>query len=230
MSDTIFYAGDTHGRIQHIANIDKAAFDAGVKYVVQVGDFGCRWPGKPCAIFRYFEKRARKNRPGPTWITCGGNHDNWDKWNELSAEQGHPDLVELAPGCFFAQRGSVHVLDGVKHIFCGGAESTDRHIRTTGVDWWAAETPTYAEFTLFMERLESEKPDVVVTHDAPVRVPIKRAQRHSNPTPKNLENIIKLSAHKPKVWYYGHHHTMDELEVDGVLYRCCGLHGQYKES
>ena len=225
---TIFYAGDTHGYINHIADIDRLASEAGAAYVVQVGDFGIRWPGGDCPVFKYFEKRARKNRPGPTWITCGGNHDNWDKWNELSAEQGHPDLVELSPGCFFAQRGSVHVLDGAKHIFCGGAESTDRHMRTVGVDWWAAETPTYAEFTLFMDRLESEKPDVVVTHDAPVRVPIKRTQRHTSPTPTNLENIIKLSEHKPKVWYYGHHHTMDEIEAEGTLYSCCGLHGQYK--
>ena len=145
MSSVIFYAGDTHGRIHHITDIDNAAMEAGAEYVVQVGDFGCRWPGSPCAIFKYFEKRARKNRAGPTWITCGGNHDNWDKWNQLSAEQGHPDLVELAPGCFYAQRGSVHSLGGVKHIFCGGAESTDKHMRTAGTDWWAAETPTYSD-------------------------------------------------------------------------------------
>lgn len=228
MSSVIFYAGDTHGRIHHIADIDKAAMEAGAEYVVQVGDFGCRWPGSPCAIFKYFEKRARKNRAGPTWITCGGNHDNWDKWNQLSAEQGHPDLVELAPGCFYAQRGSVHSLGGVKHIFCGGAESTDKHMRTAGTDWWAAETPTYSDFTLFMERMESEKPSVVVTHDAPLRVPIKRTQRDASPTPRNFENILRYSSHKPVSWYFGHHHTMDDWVIEDVLFSCCGLHGQYK--
>ena len=226
---TIYYAGDTHGRVNHVAAIDKLAAENGIRFVVQVGDFGIRWPGKPCPVFKYFEKRARKNRAGATWITCGGNHDNWDKWNDLAAKQGHPDLVELAPGCFFAQRGSVHDLDGVKHIFCGGAESTDRHIRTVGVDWWAAETPTYAENTLFFERMESCKPEVVVTHDAPLCVPIDRTQRDKNPTPRNLENIVRLSDHKPQRWYFGHHHMMDEWEIDGVVYSCCGLHGEYKE-
>ena len=229
MTNKIFYAGDTHGYVKHIAEIDAAATEAGVKYVVQVGDFGIRWPGGQCPVFRYFEKRARKNRPGPQWITCGGNHDNWDKWNKLSAEQGHPDLVELAPGCFFAQRGSVHTLNGVKHIFCGGAESTDRHMRTAGIDWWAAETPTYADFTLFMDRMESEQPEVVVTHDAPSCVYIERTQRDRAPTPRSLDNVLRYSSHKPSRWYFGHHHRMDEWNIDGVSFICCGLHGQHKE-
>jgi len=226
---TIFYAGDIHGRVKHVVSIDVAAEQAGVDFVVQVGDFGARWPGAPCPIFKYFEKRARKNRPGPTWITCGGNHDNWDKWNTLAAKQGHPALVELAPGCFFAQRGSVHDVAGIKHIFLGGAESTDRHVRLPGKAWWAAETPTYAEFSLFAARLEDEKPEVVVTHDAPLRMHFDRTQRYRSATPVNLENIIKLSNHNPARWYFGHHHSMDECEVDGVQYICCGFHGEYKE-
>ena len=230
MSGVIFYAGDTHGRIEDVVSIDREATEKGVEYVVQVGDFGIRWPGIQCPILKYFEKRARKNRAGPTWITCGGNHDNWDKWNDLSAKQGHPDLVELAPGCFFAQRGSVHTLNGIRHIFCGGAESTDRHIRTAGIDWGSAETPTYADFTLLMERMEAEKPTVVVTHDAPSCVPIKRAQRDTAPTPRNLENVLKHSSHKPSFWYFGHHHSMNDWVIDDVLFSCCGLHGQYKSS
>jgi predicted phosphodiesterase len=230
MSDKIFYAGDIHGHVKHVAEIDIAAAKAGATYVVQVGDFGIRWPGGQCSIFKYFEKRARKTRAGPTWITCGGNHDNWDKWNQLSAEQGHPDLVELAPGCFFAQRGSTHTLGGLGHLFCGGAESTDKHVRSVGVDWWAAETPTYSDFTLFMDRMEADKPDIIVTHDAPSCVSIKRTQRDQAPTPRNLNNVLLHSSHKPKVWYFGHHHRMDEWEIEGVLFRCCGLHGQYKVS
>ena len=227
---TIFYAGDIHGKVDHVANIDRAAVEAGATHVIQVGDFGARWGGIPCPIFRYFDKRARKGREGAIWITCGGNHENWDKWNALAANQGHPDLVELAPGCFFAQRGSVHEVAGVKHIFLGGAESTDKHVRISGEDWWAGETPTYAEFSLFAARLEDERPEVVVTHDAPLRVQIIRSQRKRAATPNNLENIIRLSDYSPARWYFGHHHSMDEYEVEGVRYICCGLHGQYKQA
>tara|TARA_Y100000310_G_scaffold341817_1_gene442286 strand:+ start:1099 stop:1782 length:684 start_codon:yes stop_codon:yes gene_type:complete len=226
---TIFYAGDIHGKVDHVASIDRAAVEAGVTHVIQVGDFGARWGGV-CPIFRYFDKRARKGRDGATWITCGGNHDNWNKWNAIAAKQGHPGLVELAPGCFFAQRGSVHEVAGVKHIFLGGAESTDRHVRIPGKDWWAGETPTYAEFSLFAARLEDERPEVVVTHDAPLRVQIVRSQRKRAATPNNLENIIRLSDYSPARWYFGHHHSMDEYEVEGVRYICCGLHGQYKQA
>ena len=224
----IFYAGDIHGRVDHVVDIDREAAEAGATHVVQVGDFGARWGGGHCPIHRYFTKRARAGRQGPIWITCGGNHENWDKWNALANEQGHPDLVQLAPDCFFAQRGSVHVINDIKHLFLGGAESTDKHMRSPGVDWWAGETPTYSDFSLFAARLEDEMPDVVVTHDAPLRVEIVRTQRDRAPTPTNLENVIRLSNFKPKMWYFGHHHRMNEWEIDGTTYSCCGLHGQYK--
>jgi hypothetical protein len=59
-------------------------------------------------------------------------------------------------------------------------------------------------------------------------VQIVRSQRDRAPTPTNLDNVIKLSGFKPKTWYFGHHHRMDEWEIDGTAYSCCGLHGQYK--
>jgi predicted phosphodiesterase len=222
----IFYAGDIHGRVDDVAAIDRAAIKAGVNTVVQVGDFGARWPGSPCAIYKYFEKRARRGRPGPTWYTCGGNHDNWDKWSLLAAQQGHPTLVQLAPACYFAQRGSLQDIEGIKHLFLGGAESIDRHVRTTGVSWWAAETPTHAEFCLFSERLENEKPEVVITHDAPLCVNIPRTDKRSKSTPRNLQNVLKLSEHKPARWYFGHYHILDSWKVEETTFFCCGLHGE----
>jgi len=226
----IFYAGDIHGYVDYVAAIDRRAIEAGADFVIQVGDFGARWPGSPCAIYKYFEKRARRGRPGPTWYTCGGNHDNWDKWNELAAEQGHPALVELAPGCYFTQRGSLHNIDGINHLFLGGAESTDKHVRVRGKSWWSAETPTYAEFYLFSERLEDEKPEAVVTHDAPLCIEIPRIDRKSNPTPRNLQNIFDLSTHKPARWYFGHHHILESWEVEETTFYCCGFHGEVVKS
>ena len=225
----LWYIGDLHGEVDDIMKVDRAAAKAGITHVIQVGDFGIRWTGRPCSIYKYFSKKKRKDKPGPTWITCGGNHDNWDKWFKLSHDQGEPSLVELAPNVFYAQRGSYHIIEGVGHLFLGGAESTDKHIRVKGKDWWAAETPTYADFCLAMARLETCKPEVMITHDAPTCVEIKRTQRDHNPTPRNLNNLLLYSNYKPPRWYYGHHHTMNEDTINNVNFYCCGLGGQYKQ-
>jgi len=224
----IWYVGDIHGRVDDLAKLDQAAVKAGVDTIVQVGDFGILWPGTQCSIAKYFQKRARQNRPGPRWLTCGGNHDNWDKFFELAAEQGEPDLVELAPGCHYVQRGSVCEIDGISHIFFGGAESIDKHHRTEGKSWWKEETPSYGEFYTFATNLEDKAPEVVVTHEAPTRVPVCKDDRDAAPTPRNLENILKVGEHKPARWYFGHHHILDEWDISGTKFYCCGFHGEHK--
>jgi hypothetical protein len=225
--EMILYVGDIHGSAAAIAAVDEAAVKAGADWVIQVGDFGIFWPGRDCSVAKYFRKRARQGRAGPTWLTCGGNHDNWRKLFELAAEQGEPDLVELAPGCFYVQRGCVHDVDGVKHIFLGGAESVDKHTRVEGESWWTEETPSYGEFSNFSANLEDEKPEVVVTHEAPSRIPIYKTNRDASPTPRNLENILRMSTHTPARWYFGHHHVKGSWTIDDVEFHCCGLDGEY---
>ena len=102
-------------------------------------------------------------------------------------------------------------------------------MRTENVTWWSQETPSYEEFSKFFRLLEEEKPEVVVTHDAPLRVPLRKSSREMQPTPRNLENAISMSAHKPGRWYFGHHHVNGEWLIDDVKYICCGLHGEFKE-
>jgi hypothetical protein len=223
----IIYAGDIHGDVDSVASIDREAVKAGVSTVVQVGDFGWAWPGRECAISKYFQKRNRQGRPGPRWITCGGNHDNWCKIFAQESEQG-VGLVELAPDCFYASRGSVHTIDGKAHIFMGGAESTDKHMRVEGISWWAEETPSYKEFSMFADNYENLLPEVVVAHDAPLRVNIHRHGREGQPTPRNFHNIMKNSGHVPRLYAYGHHHTLSNEMIDGTEFICCGLHGEFQ--
>jgi hypothetical protein len=223
----IYYVGDLHGRVEEMINIDRDAMKHNVKYVIQVGDFGIRWPGGPCSMYKYFHKRQRKNPAAPIWITCGGNHENWSKWLKLSEKQNHPDLVELAPGCFYAKRGTIQTLDGIKHLFIGGAESIDKHLRKEGVDWWPYETPSYQEFSLAFSNLEKEEPEVVVSHDCPTTVPVMKIKRDKNPTPQNLQNMFTLSNHQPKRWYFGHHHTLQSWEMNKTTFYCCGFHGNF---
>jgi len=219
----IFYAGDTHGRIDDVKEIEKAAVEAGAKIVVQVGDFGIHF-GKDCELLEWFNTRS----DGLPWITCGGNHDNWPLWRGLpEVEMFGGTVVELATGCFFAERGAALTIEGEKHLFFGGAESIDKIYRTEGIDWWREETPNIIETNQFFDVMESFKPDVVVTHEAPLRVNVNRADRYKNTTPRNLENVLKHCEHTPARWYFGHHHMLEQWDIEGTTFYCCGLHGQY---
>ena len=169
----IYYVGDIHGRVDDVAAIDRAAIKAGVEVVVQVGDFGIRW-AKNCPIVKYFKKRERQQRPGPTWYTCGGNHDNWPEWARLQKEQGNGKMVELAPGCNYVVRGATTKLDGKTHLFFGGAESIDKSLRVEGTTWWAEETPSAAEFQRFFDSLVEDAPEIIITHEAPLCVELNR--------------------------------------------------------
>ena len=219
----IIYAGDTHGRLSAFESIDADARAEGADIVIQVGDFGVHFYDN-CDVANWFKNREG----GPIWITCGGNHDNWPFWRTLPEVNLFGGKVrELAPGCFFAERGTVLNIGGEKHLFFGGAESIDRYQRKEGRDWWAEETPTYPEFCKFMDALESERPQVVVTHDGPISIPIYKHNRDRSPTPRNLENVFRNSNHLPDRWYFGHHHINDNWEMRGVHFVCCGLHGHW---
>lgn len=220
----IIYAGDTHGRLSAFESIDADARAEGADIVIQVGDFGVHFSDN-CDVANWFKNREG----GPIWITCGGNHDNWPLWRGLPEVNLFGGKVrELAPGCFFADRGTLLNIGGEKHLFFGGAESIDKHLRREGWDWWADETPNYPEFTRFMDALEGGKPSVVVTHDAPLSVPLYKYSRDNSPTPRNLENILRNSTHLPARWYFGHHHLNDDWEIQGVKFVCCGIEGCWR--
>lgn len=217
-----------HGRT-NLFDVVQSAETKGVRHIVQVGDLSCFWPGPKDALDRWIIKRAEQKKWTAEILTCGGNHENWDLFDKLAAEQDQ-DKVELYPGSgvFYVRRGAALELDGISHLFLGGAESTDKHKRVEGLNLWEQrEEPNKEEFALFKERFNSLKPDTVVTHDAPLRVNFKRLRRNSSKVPNFLEDVLKKSKHRPRRWYFGHHHVFDKWKIDSVKYYCCGLHGQY---
>jgi hypothetical protein len=237
--DKIIYVGDLHGDINALAKLDEFAVKNSITNVVQVGDFGYRWPGVQCKLQKYFNKRARQKRPGPVWWTCGGNHENWPLWESLEPVDGMTGVTALGPGVNYVQRGYTVELDGKSHLFCGGAESTDKGHRREGISWWPQETPSSSEFRRFAYSLADDKPDVVVTHDAPVCVQLYRAgptgqiDRNTQPTPRNLQGALNASDFKPAQWYYGHHHQL-RIDVwpvvedaESTTFFGCGLHGDF---
>ena len=133
-------------------------------------------------------------------------------------------------GVFYARRGSVIEIGGIKHGFLGGARSTDKHHRTEGVSWWDREEPNRQEMYDFYDNLITHRPDTIVTHDVPSVVPMKRQGRNTDNTVRSLDNLTsatKQDGYKPRRWYFGHHHVLDKWKINGTKYFGCGLHGQY---
>lgn len=225
----IIYVGDLHGRVEILSKIDIWATNHNVNTVVQVGDFGAFWPGEEDKINRYFMKRARQKRRGATWIVSPGNHDNWDHFNSVMLGSQDPEqpLFEMSPGLFYARRGGVVNIEGISHLFFGGATSTDRHLRTEGKNWWAKESPSTNEFQQFFDAFDAGGIDVVVTHEAPSCVPMRRISRDRDPVACGMENVIKCSVRRPKRWFFGHHHMKFKSKIEEIDFACCGVHGDF---
>jgi hypothetical protein len=247
MKDTILYVGDLHGNLKATEALDTLATQRDVEAVVQVGDFGLLWGP---SLLPFFESRTSTI----PWYTAGGNHEHWPSWKALEEpfRQRKPSLVELeaprsfdhtlvplAKNVFFVRRGGIAHIAGIRHLFCGGAESGDRHRRTEGVDWWPEETPSREEFEAFAYALDEIHVDVVVTHDAPLEVgTFRHDDRDIQPTCQALTKALELSRRRPPLWFFGHHHTFGTVTIEDpadkrrpftsptTSYYACGLEGQ----
>lgn len=227
----ILYLGDIHARTNELGSVVQSADATEDTIIVQVGDFGFGFPDKN--LEGWIEKRAYRNQKGkhttPIY-TCGGNHDNWDQLYDLQQQQ-QSDIVELYPNskCYYVHRGAIVKLLDIEHLFLGGAYSTDKYRRVSGRDWWNREEPSYQEFEKFFKIFDEQKPNTVITHDAPTRVKIYRQDRDDCSTVKNMENVYLMSEHRPEFHYFGHHHMLESWDIEGTKFSCCGLHGEYYE-
>ena len=254
MKHTIRYVGDIHGRNAHFAIHDEKARDDGIRYIVQCGDLGVMYaPSRKDADswrrFRDIEgrvppdniaKRLMRTRaqegsgPWPVWITVGGNHDNWPAWRRVPTPRDGDGMRELAPGLFFADRNTIVRIEGVEHLFFGGARSTDAWRRVPGLSWWEEELPTKPEVELFFDRMSERSPPVVVTHDCTVDATpegtrsIRNNNRLDDPLAKELGKVLEACGHRPLLWAFGHHHAVSrETDEHGTEWLCCGWKRDY---
>jgi predicted phosphodiesterase len=223
------YCGDIHGYSNALYAIDQKAAHLGVNAIIQCGDMGFYWPGSP-TVEEYFNKRAKMTFEIP-WFVIDGNHENHDELDARWESAGRPAVVEIAKNLYHVRRGTVIEIDGVKHLMCGGARSTDRgpgrEFHRGRRIWWKQEAPSKEELDRFFAALTTEKPEVIVTHDAPNCVPLYREGRYEDPTARAFEHSLSLTSHRPKHWFFGHHHMLDSWDTEGVNFRCAGYHGQY---
>ena len=245
----ILMIGDLHGRIEVLARIDQWAIRNSIDLVVQAGDFGLHWPGEECRLTKYFVD----NVEGPTWLSCLGNHDNYDAFDRRSklakdiawgvvpfnVMTSEESVEKVGARCYSLGRPFLISLKDdyeTKIAFLGGAVSSDAHRRIQGKDWWSQEAPTYGQLSKLFDLLHDGVVDIMVTHDRPLMDPFKgeyeSATNNLSRLPLNFaatsfrEIIDRLpSKSKPWAWYYGHIHEIRETREAEICFRGTGYHG-----
>lgn len=184
------FIGDVHGKIG-----DYLYITDGCDMSVQVGDLGAGFVPLPTDL-PVNHRNIRGNHDSPLALK---SYPNWI-----------PD-------------GTVETIGKTKIMFMGGAFSIDRYNRIEGVSWWSDEECTIEQFYDFMDIVQKEQPDIIVTHDCPkeiVNTMFGTRSHHYEVSRTNqaLDAIFQL--HRPKMWFFGHHHINARKNISGTEFVC----------
>lgn len=217
----IYITGDIHGDPSRLGsrNLLKLGIDITKDdYVIICGDFGIIW-NNPLTKKEIYWLDWLAEKPFTT-LVVDGNHENFDLLNSypvvgFMGGQAH----KISENVYHLMRGEVFEIEGKKIFSFGGATSTDKEGRMTGVSWWPQEVATMADFINAENNLKryGYNVDYVVTHTAP--------RRFIADDPYCLDRVAKcptsiaLSQLEPKIsykqWYFGHFHE-DYYDPDSV--------------
>lgn len=231
MRDTsrIFITGDTHGHID-ISKLCASRWKEQNSLtrndvLIVTGDFGVPWT---CGESTYDQHILEWYSEKPyTIVFVDGNHDNEDAIKEY----GIADFLgarchKIRENVFHVMRGEVLNVGGHKILCMGGAMSVDKYMRIPHVSWWPDEEASFREWQHCYDSLRSEKPDVIVSHDAPGTVITEMVAKYTgnrllSMTSKNFDMILDEIAKNGscvKDWFFGHHHIDKDSEIGGIRY------------
>jgi len=113
--------------------------------------------------------------------------------------------------------GNWSFADGIFTV--AGADSIDRVYRTEGVDWFANEELNYAEQLEAFDAYVANKPDVVISHDAPQSiVTLLFGYQTKSQTRTMLQSMF--IEHEPRLWIFGHHHKSKRVKINRTEFVC----------
>jgi hypothetical protein len=209
--------GDLHG-IYNVLN-DMIAQEH-PDLIIQGGDFGY-FP----MVETYKDIQYNINTTHTKILFCDGNHD--DHWNLRKLKN-----MAIAPNVFYQPRGSTYTLpDGRKILFMGGANSIDKNVRTTGLDWWPEEVISQSDF----QKLPEEDIDILVSHTCSNEIydnHIQNALRKNSlpwkdedPSYTALSRIWEI--YQPGQWFFGHFHINMSGMMGHTRWQCLSapIHG-----
>lgn len=195
------FIGDVHGKFSRYEKIILEHPNT-----IQVGDMGIgfrHWPHGEWQANPPYDKMVAAN----AWF-IPGNHDN------PNVCKNHSQCIKA--GHFESLR------DGRMAMFIGGAESIDKAYRIEDYSWWPEEELSQEKMWVIAGIYEKIKPDVMVTHDAPLTAVHAIHNSHhrydSSRTQQFLQSLWNF--HKPKLWVHGHHHISVDHVIEGTRFVC----------
>ena len=220
-------AGDIHGAMDRMYE-DVLAFEAALgarfEWVLHVGDFGI-WPDA-----NRIDKATKKHDGAgdfPAWfaerrsvprktVFIKGNHEDF-VWLDA---QGDPEVL---PGLFYLRNGCTMDLGERREAVrvggvggCYGPSDFDRPSKR--LEGYEKRHYTRDEIETLCKAVAV---DILLVHDAPTGVQLEPHRRGTGRV-SNAAGLDELVAGvRPRVCFFGHHHTRVDGEVAGV--RCIGL-------
>jgi len=196
--------GDIHGQFDLLLKIIRA--HKGI--TIQLGDLGIGFIHKYVNPMFFIDKDAPYMLSKLTnfeydrrkFIYIKGNHDN-------------PEICRAHKNYL----GEYGVFKDIFYI--SGAWSIDRNTRTEGVDWWPDEELSMKQCYKAFDMYKETKPEIVISHDCPSLI-LNRLHVHVIETRTGQLLNSMLSEHKPKHWYFAHHHMYFEETLADVHFKC----------
>jgi Icc-related predicted phosphoesterase len=220
-------AGDIHGAMNRLYE-DVLAFEGalGVRFdcVLHVGDFGV-WPD-PNRIDKATKKHdgagdfpawlaERREAPRKT-VFIKGNHEDF-VWLDAQHDP------EVLPGLFYLRNGRTMDLgEGRDVVRVGGVGGcfgpSDLERQSKHLQGYAKRHYTRDEIDALCKHTDV---DILLVHDAPAGVRFERHRRGAGWVSEAAGLDQLLERIRPRLCFFGHHHTRLDAEVAGV--RCIGL-------
>lgn len=163
-------------------------------FSVQVGDFGLKWD-------------CLANVDSSRHKIIGGNHDNYSTVQNYPHYLGDYGLVEHG---------------GVRFFFVRGERSVDAHLRIEGRSWWREEEIDIPTGYNAIAAYEAAMPDIVISHGCPADVLPFFVTNPSKYNPSRTAQLLDAmwNIHRPNLWFFGHHHVSETLQVGNSTFRC----------
>ncbi len=212
--DELYVIGDVHGNFKNLnsflSSIENGTLPDEKVGVIQCGDF-CLWEeAAPLSELKVPENVEI--------FVCPGNHENWD-WLDTFGY----NITEVAPRVWYMPFGSVlNTNKGANILFCGKADSIDKHLRKEGISWWPQENISDLDLAQINPM---DKIDIVISHTAPNYFDLgnhyKNNAQYKDPSRDKLDAV--WHTYKPVDWYFGHYHTVASSEYNGTVWRALDI-------
>lgn len=190
--------GDVHGQADKYFKIVQEAHKQNIQ-TIQIGDLGFKDTYKKLQYkFEHYKIPSEKH------VAILGNHDDYDSPPKFS----------------LTSYGNFTKFD-VPFFYVRGAYSIDWRSRVPGVSWWANEEIDIQQSWACVDLYKKVRPEVVISHDCPLSVYFFLMSHHyADKSRTNQLLSAMFDLHKPKFWFFGHHHMDKQFKFAGTTFTC----------